>query len=255
VGVDIRLFEGHSHLHPSKIVKDIAGTARDLSRRINDRGLVIADIFPILYPILGKSFDKMSINDPQPRIRRKASDWFKKMLEYTVRAGAEHMTILPGATWEKREPYADSLNRSAEELAWRIEMGRGMGVTVSIKVHVGSIASTPKQVMVLLRKTPGLTLTLEYGHFICQGFKNSDVHPLIPHVSHFHARSSDKNILQGLLQENTIDYPHILRRIKRRNYPGYVGLEYVWVDWEGCNRVDNLSETIQLRDLLMKVRL
>ena len=228
-GVDIGLFEGRSHIQPSGVIKDVVGIARDLARRVEDRGLAIADIFPAL----GTSFDKLAINDPQARIRRKASDWFKKMLEYSVRSGAGHMTILPGVSWEKREPYADSLNRCAEELAWRVEMGRSMGVTVSIEAHLGSIVPTPKQAMALLRKTPGLTLTLDYGHFIYQGYKNSEIHPLIPHATHFHARSGGKNILQGLLNENTIDYPHVLRQMKQCNYPGYVGLEYVWFDWEG----------------------
>jgi hypothetical protein len=28
---------------------------------------------------------------------------------------------------------------------------------------------------------------------------------------------------------------------------GYLGIEYVWIDWEHCNEVDNLSETIRFR--------
>ena len=27
-----------------------------------------------------------------------------------------------------------------------------------------------------------------------------------------------------------------------------MGIEYVWIDWEHCNEVDNLSETILFRD-------
>jgi hypothetical protein len=38
--------------------------------------------------------------------------------------------------------------------------------------------------------------------------------------------------------------------MRQADYRGYVGVEYVWVDWEHCNEVDNLSETIQLRDFL-----
>ena len=26
-------------------------------------------------------------------------------------------------------------------------------------------------------------------------------------------------------------------------YAGYLGIEYVWTEWEHCNEVDNLSET------------
>ena len=36
----------------------------------------------------------------------------------------------------------------------------------------------------------------------------------------------------------------------RANYPGYVGVEYVWQPWEHCDEVDNVSETILLRDKL-----
>ena len=38
--------------------------------------------------------------------------------------------------------------------------------------------------------------------------------------------------------------------MRKTGYKGYVGVEYVWIDWEHCNEVDNLSETIHLRDFL-----
>jgi hypothetical protein len=38
--------------------------------------------------------------------------------------------------------------------------------------------------------------------------------------------------------------------MKETNYKGYIGVEYTWSEWENCNRTDNLSETILLRDLL-----
>jgi hypothetical protein len=30
-----------------------------------------------------------------------------------------------------------------------------------------------------------------------------------------------------------------------------MGVEYVWTEWEHCNEVDNLSETVLLRDHLL----
>ena len=38
--------------------------------------------------------------------------------------------------------------------------------------------------------------------------------------------------------------------MRQVGYAGYVGVEYVWIDWEHCNEVDNLSETILMRDFL-----
>jgi sugar phosphate isomerase/epimerase len=249
--VDIGLFESRSHLQPSVIAADVPGRARDLARGLDDRGLGLADVFPQA----DAAFDKVAINHPQASVRRKMRDWFKRMLEFTVRAGGSHMTVLPGVAWEGSEPYEESLSRCAEELAWRVAMGSDVGVTVSTEAHLGSIVPSPRQAKSLLEKTPGLTLTLDYGHFVYQGFKNDEVHPLIAHASHFHARSGAKRQLQPVMKDNEIDFAAILRGMKRSGYSGYMGIEYVWIDWEGCNRVDNLSETIQLRDILRSIKL
>ena len=44
------------------------------------------------------------------------------------------------------------------------------------------------------------------------------------------------------------------RALQQAGYGGYVGVEYVWIDWEHCNEVDNLSETILMRDHLRRHR-
>jgi sugar phosphate isomerase/epimerase len=53
------------------------------------------------------------------------------------------------------------------------------------------------------------------------------------------------------MSENTIDYDGVLRAMQKVNYRGLVVLEYVWTEWMDLNRVDNVSETIILRDLLL----
>ena len=52
------------------------------------------------------------------------------------------------------------------------------------------------------------------------------------------------------MKENTVDYARILRTMQKIGYSRFVVLEYVWTEWMRCNEVDNLSETILLRDLL-----
>jgi len=36
--------------------------------------------------------------------------------------------------------------------------------------------------------------------------------------------------------------------MKDTNYKGYLGIEYIWIDWENCNEVDNVAEVIQFRN-------
>jgi len=103
--------------------------------------------------------------------------------------------------------------------------------------------------------TPGLTLTLDYGHFTYLGIADAAVEPLLRHSSHFQARGACKSRPQASFKENTIDFARVLRAMKRLKYRGYVALEYVWIEWEHCNEVDNLSETILLRDFLRSVKL
>jgi len=42
----------------------------------------------------------------------------------------------------------------------------------------------------------------------------------------------------------------MLTGLQQLGYDGFLALEYVWVDWKGCNRTDNVSETMLLRGAL-----
>jgi len=152
-GVDIGLFEGRSHLQPSDVLPNLAAAASDLSTLVRDQGLKFADIF-----YQTSAFPDMAANHPDPAERRKGRDLFQRMLEFSLRCNAPHLTGLPGVDWEG-EPHTDSLERCAEELAWRVEQARQAGVLFAVEGHVGSVAPTPASLKQLVDMTPGLTLT------------------------------------------------------------------------------------------------
>jgi sugar phosphate isomerase/epimerase len=244
-GVDIGLFEGRSHLWPSKEFKTASRSGKNLKKKLTERGLKCADVFLQTDP----SFITYAANHPEPARRRHARDWFLKTLDYATACDSKHVTTLPGVTFETETPAA-SWQRCREELAWRVEQARAHGIVFGVEAHVGSIAPTPDEALRLVRGVPGLTLTLDYTHFTRAGLGDNAVEPLLAHASHFHARGACKGRLQASLPQNTIDYARVLRAMKKAGYRGYVGVEYVWIDWEHCNEVDNLSETIQMRDFL-----
>ena len=244
-GVDIGLFEGRSHLWPSKVFASPAKSGKQLGRKLTDRGLRCADVFLQMNP----SFTSYAINHPEAGRRRRSRDWFRKTLDYAAACGAKHVTTLPGVFFDDENP-ADSWQRCCDELAWRLERAQEHRVIFSVEAHVGSIAHNPKSALRLVRSVTGLTLTLDYTHFTRSGLPDSAAEPLVAHASHFHARGARKGWLQTSFQKSTIDYARVLRAMRHAGYTGYVGVEYVWVDWEHCNEVDNLSETIQLRDFL-----
>jgi sugar phosphate isomerase/epimerase len=244
-GVDIGLFEGRSHLWPSRVFADLRRSATELAGKIRDRGLELADVFLQTAP----DFESLAPNHPDPDRRRQARDWFERAVEFTAECGGRHLSALPGVHFEG-VPEAESYRRCCDELAWRCETARAAGITFSVEAHVGSIAPTPEAAAALVGAVPGLTLTLDYTHFTRSGVPDAEIEPLIAHASHFHARGARAGRLQASFKDNVIDYGRVLDVMRQTGYPGYVGVEYVWIDWEHCNEVDNLSETILLRDFL-----
>jgi sugar phosphate isomerase/epimerase len=247
-GVDIGLFEGRSHLWPSREFKRPRVSARRLRKILADRGLQAADVFLQMAP----DFAPYAINQPDARRRRRARDWFLRALDYADALGSRHVTALPGVPFPGETPAA-SVARAADELAWRVAESRSAGLVFGTEAHVGSIAPTPEEAAALVRRVPGLTLTLDYTHFTRLGVPDRRVEPLIRHASHFHARGACRGRLQCNFGQSTIDYARVLAAMKEAGYRGWIGVEYVWIDWEHCNESDNVSETLQLRDHLRRI--
>jgi sugar phosphate isomerase/epimerase len=244
-GVDIGLFEGRSHLWPSKVFEKLDASAAALKAQLSDRGLVAADIFLQTAP----EFVSLAPNHPDPARRQTARELFTKTLDFAAACGSRHVSVLPGVRFED-EPAADSWQRCCEELAWRVERAKAHRLLFGVEAHVGSIAATPGDAIRLVNDVPGLTLTLDYTHFTRAGVPDQQVAPLVAHASHFHVRGAREGRLQAAFKDSAIDYRGVVAEMQRTGYTGWLGVEYVWIDWEHCNEVDNLSETILFRDFL-----
>ncbi len=244
-GVDIGLFDERSHLWPSREFEDIEKSARSLSSALARHDLLLADVFLQMAP----DFTTYAINHPAAERRAHARDWFVKTLEYAAAAGGRHVTILPGVAFAE-EPKDDSWQRAVEELHWRLNKANDYGLVFAVEAHLGSIAPDPKSAAALVQQVPGLTLTLDYTHFTRMDIDDREVEPLIRHASHFHVRGARPGRLQTAFKDSRIDYRRVLDVMAKTGYAGWLGIEYVWIDWEQCNECDNLSETLLFRDFL-----
>ena len=238
-GVDIGLFQDRSHLQPSTEFKNVRRAAQNLKKRLDDHGLVAADIFLQL----ALDYESRALNHPSAQRRRRAREAFLKALDYTAACQGEHLTALPGVH-HQQESRRDSLGRAADELAWRLERAREYHITFAIEPHIGSFADTPRRAEKLVQDVPGLTLTLDYGHMYPRGYSEAQVEQLIQYSTHFHARAFNKRSGSTSLPDNTIDWKRIFRVMKRTNYKGWIELEY------GDN---NVTDTVMLRDLLRQL--
>ena len=243
---DLAVMGNRSHVRPEDIRDDIPGWAGRLEERIRGRGLEIADVFCIPWT----DFTVMAPNNPDAAERERGTELFRDMLDLTVRMGAPGLTMVPGLDWP-HESHDESLARAAEELGRRTSIAREAGVRFSIEPHVGSVCGTPEDVARLVELAPGLELTLDYTHYVSQGFADGDVEPLVAHARHFHARGGAPGRVQCALKDSTIDYGRAVDALREAGYDGALAVEYVWIDWERCNECDNVSETIILRDRLL----
>lgn len=244
-GIDLGLFAGSSHVDPEESLEDVRSSAATLSSRLRDRNLVVADLFVV--PGLG--FETLAPNHPDVAERGRSRDLYHRAVDFAGQVDACHLTTLPGVFFAE-ESRESSFDRCTEELAWRVEVATEAGIPFGVEPHIGSVAATPRDAQTLVEATPGLTLTLDYGHFISQGYASEEIEPLIRCASHFHARCTCPGRLQCSTKENTVDFGRVIRTMAEQGYRGAVGVEYVWIDWQKCNEVDNLSETILLRDLI-----
>jgi sugar phosphate isomerase/epimerase len=242
---DLAVMGNRSHVRPEQIRDDIPGWAGRLEERIRGRGLDIADVFCIPWT----DFETMAPNTPDDSELERGRALFCDVLELTARVGAPGLTMVPGIDWP-HESHDQSLARAAAELAWRADKAHSRNVRFSVEPHVGSVCRTPEDVARLVELAAGLELTLDYTHYVSQGFGAEELEPLIPHARHFHARGAAPGRVQCGLQESTIDYGRVVEAMREADYDGALAVEYVWIDWERCNECDNVSETIILRDRL-----
>ena len=246
-GVDIGLFSGRSHLRPEIEFEDIKKNARLLKLKLDDRGLIPSDC----YLQLDTSLSEKAINHPKEKIRLFAREQFLKLIEYAEELGADHITCLPGMFFPDQS-NKKSLELCSIELQWRLNQVKKSSLDFAIESHIGSPFIDPLATQKLITSVPGLSLTLDYTHFIREGYPQEDVDVLLKYANHFHARGAKIGHLQASAQHNIIDYEDIIKKLIMNNYSGWIGLEFIWIDWENCNEIDTLSETILLRDAIIK---
>ena len=242
-GVDIGLFQDRSHIQPSMIHGNAANHGRLIKVKAEAAGLIVADVFLQS----DTDFAKMAVNHPDKPVREETRRQFLELIEFADACGSKHVSCLPGVVFDND---SGSMTRCQEELAWRVETAKSAGLVFGIEAHIGSIVDTPDKALELVKSVPGLTFTLDYTHFTRAGIPDSDVEPMIKYASHFHARGAKPGALQTTLADNTIDYKRIIKVMKQTGYRGFIDIEYVWTDWENCNRSDNVSESIMLMQLM-----
>lgn len=243
--VDVGLFYGVTHIKPEQVVVNPLRWAGVVAERVEAAGLEVADVF--LTP--GPDLVTRTPNHLEPAQRQAGREMMQAVAVFAEALGAPGVTALPGVVFEE-EGYEQAIERSAEELAVWVEIAGERGLGMSIEPHNGGCCDTPERTATLLEATPGLTITIDPSHFAYAGFDVEQMLPLLSRTRHVQFRPGSEGVMQSRVAENQIDFGALLSALADHGYDGYVAMEFVWIDAWDCNRVDNLSETILLRDLV-----
>ena len=243
------VFSGNPNNSAEDVIADPVGVGRRIKGMIDDAGLVVADVFPIVITDFRPVFDVQSAapNNPSSEVRNKAREDFRRFIEFTLVLESPGLTVLPGCPFDDSDPTRD-WGLATEELAWRVEVAGEAGLELGFEPHIGSITETPEVTARFVSEVPGLKVCLDFAHFVYQGISQERIETLLPISRHHQVRQAATGVMQAISYEGTIDIQRLVRRLAAQDYAGFMAAEYVWMQKWGCDRVDNLCETIYVRD-------
>ena len=62
-----------------------------------------------------------------------------------------------------------------------------------------------------------------------------------------HARQANRERLQCRYEEGILDFEAIVKALADQDYQGNIALEYVCVNYRGCNDIDVITESLKLK--------
>jgi sugar phosphate isomerase/epimerase len=165
------------------------------------------------------------INHPNPAKREQSRTLFEGLATFCQYVGAESIMMSPGLVHQELGEEA-SILLAIEELRFMQGVCEGKGLQLNIEPHSHSLAEDPGVVPRFCKAVPGLGLTLDYSHFVFQGYDQSAVEPLHKYATHFHARQARPGFTNASRAEGTIDFRRIIHKLKADSWDGVICLEY-----------------------------
>jgi sugar phosphate isomerase/epimerase len=238
--VDIGLFlsDGANLVQSPRLV------AQSLSSSLETYHLVSDDLFLVI----GQTPDDAAPNQRDHQLRQRARREFLAASQVAAEVGIPALTILPGVNWPEDE--TGSWTACMEELTWRVDAARTLGIEVRVEPHIGSIVATPELTTQMCRAVPGLGVTLDPAHLEMQSVSHDRMLTLAPFTAHVHVRAAKPGAMQVRWRQNQADYAGLIQTLEHLGYTGVYTVEYIAMEKWRCDEVDVVTETVATREAL-----
>jgi sugar phosphate isomerase/epimerase len=218
-------------------------TADTFKRDLEKFNLKVSDLYLML--------PRIAMADDERREHEVTS--FEKLMPFAVALGTPGITVSPGVAGT--EPLEEQMDRVADVLRRFIDMAGEHDIALSVEPHLDSVTPTPDAALQLVNRVDGLTVTLDWAHFVKQGMKADDGLPLLRHVRHVQVRQAAPMRMQTPFDQGVLDLERVMTLLVSVGYEGVITVEIMQtVGWHGAAKVDSVAESLAIRDALKSVR-
>lgn len=209
------------------------------------------DLFNLRVGDLYLMLPRISLADEAKRGRD--LELYRALVPFAVELGAPGITLSPGLAHPPEDLQA--FDRVTAALREMVGIGQSAGLRISIEPHLDSMAETPEAALKLLKDVPGLSLTLDWAHLVCQDIFHDEIIKLLPHARHIQIRQAARAQLQTPFDQGRINVQRVVADALAAGYDGIICVEYMNTPgWHGMMAVNAVRESARMRDELRAAR-
>jgi sugar phosphate isomerase/epimerase len=222
--VDLAMFEGWTHVSPSKLRKpEKHGTEiASVCERVGIQPIAIHANFN---PRQEEGFPGLTVADE--RVRAKLLEQFERVVACAVSGGVPLVNVQPGHFLDDM-PRRRSLDHAVALLKAMQRTAKRRGVTLTFENHSGSIAEQPEDALYLLESVEGLRLDYDPSHVVAQSIPVESTRTLMPYVAHVGIRNAKPGNYNLPMGEEGLDYDgsEFIGYFREYGVNAYVSVEY-----------------------------
>jgi sugar phosphate isomerase/epimerase len=190
--IEIAIHESGKQLKPSQVAEDVAA-AVNLTRDAHRASIVSYSL-------------EIQETDQQ--------QYYSQFAACCRLAKATKVVTLTVPSGEIGTPF----NKEVEHLQRLVATAEAEGVRIGIKSQVGRLSEDPDTVKVLCDNVPGLGVTLDPSHYICNPLGPRNYDRLMPYVYHVHLRDTTPTELQVRIGQGQVEYGRLVNMLRQVNY-------------------------------------